>query len=114
MALYNRTFLKKTKFLRASEHEQFGKPYHPGSDVDLAGIYRCDSCGFEILKGASGKITRDFFLRPSPTGAMVPQKPANKVCWHLVIALENWAPQALKRCGEQLLRANDEANRPLR
>jgi hypothetical protein len=89
MAFYNRKFLKKTKFLQSSEHEHFIKPHGPGSRVGVAGIYRCDSCGFEVLRQPLETLPETFFCGHHDLGAWFPPKPAGKVRWHLAIAVEN-------------------------
>jgi hypothetical protein len=89
MAYYNREFYEQARFLEPCDNEHFGKKRAPGASVECAGIYRCDSCGFEIVREYLDLLPNPAICAAHDFGHWHPAKPEGHVEWRLVIALKN-------------------------
>jgi len=91
MAYYNRVFYNRTRFLEPCDNEHFDTIKAPGASVECAGIYRCESCGFEIICDHLAFLPNPAICAGHDFGHWHPEKPAGHVGWRLVVALKNKA-----------------------
>jgi hypothetical protein len=70
-------------------HAAFDFPHAPGTQVDVAGIYQCVSCGFEIISDLPSfypQQQKRCYDHPAGWQADAPERDVN---WRLVAAPKN-------------------------
>ena len=71
---------KYSKFVQESGSEEFDKAYGPGLKTPVAGIYRCEGCGLEVVLNVS-----DLF--PSRSRHRHADRQGT-ICWRLIVCAD--------------------------
>jgi hypothetical protein len=92
MAYYNREFYEQTRFLESCDNENFNTLRAPDASVECTGVYRCESCGFEVICEHLRFLPTPATCHGHDFGFWHPPDPAGHVRWRLVIAIKNHHP----------------------
>jgi hypothetical protein len=101
MAYYNRAFYEETKFLQPCGGACFEK-IRGDIPVRHSGIYRCDACGYEIIKIQPDRLPSYPLCKdhepvpdddPEKGQFFRPANPMGLVTWRLVILVKNKTEQ---------------------
>ena len=78
-------FFKDRKVLEECDQTYFDKELLPGTPTHRSGIYRCDSCGFEIVLRHSEMLPQIQVCDGHDIGSGWESPPSGRVKWHLVV-----------------------------
>lgn len=93
MAFYGKDFYEKTRFLDASDSPHFERVQAPSASVDCPGIYRCENCGYEVVREHLQFLPHEALCVGHNFGYWKPAIPDAHVRWRLVVALRNKKPK---------------------